>query len=310
MTGVLDFSLARPAPSYVKQLGFSGVVRYTGDYRYDGAVITGPEYAGLKAAGLDVALVMEYDAAWLLRGYAVGHQLATAARAKERAAGIPDGLTYAAADFDITRGGPPVSAGALADCARALDTMHGMAVAYGGWQYVGPYGSRWFCDWACAHSPMQISWPTQAWSWVPGQGFLPAANGGIWQFAAWPQGVPMVGGCDFNLQRAANWGQRLAKPVPPIPSPTPPTPPTPGGTVAFRTLDLTRSLDFASAPLRTLRGLLCAWEIKVDGILITPDDSNSDRTRRGLVEFKQRAGLPANQVADQRTFETLTMFVR
>lgn len=306
MNAVLDYSVARPAPAVVRGAGYAGAVRYTGDYRYDGAIVTGDEWHSLKAAGLDVALVMEYDAAWLLRGYSTGHQLALAARAKERAMGIPDGLTYAAADFDITRGGPPVSAGALADCAAALDTMRGMADAYGGWQFVAPYGSKWFCEWVCAHSPMTRSWPTQAWSWVSGFGFEPAVNGVLWQYASWPQGIPIIGGCDFNLMRAADWGQRRAAPIPPV---TPPIPP-PGGNVILKTIDLNRQWDGNAAPLRTLRGLLSAWEITVDGKVISPDDASGDHTRRALNTFKQKAGLPVNDICDTATWNVLLGFVK
>lgn len=307
MPGVVDYSAARPNPQSLKQLGFAGVVRYgCRTYRPDTATLTAGEYQALKAAGLDVAMVIEFSADWLLEGYAAGKQIATVARAEERAMGMPDGLSFAACDFDITLGGPPVSAQAVGNCQRALDTLHGMADGYGGWQYVAPYGSRWFCDWATQHSPMTRSWPTQAWSWVNGQGFQPSANGVLWQYASWPSGVPYVDGCDFNLVRAADWGQRRPAPIPPI---TPPIP-APGGDMAFKTLDLTKQYDFASAPIRTLRGLLSAWEIRVDGVLISPDDNNSDRTRKGVVQFKQKAGLPANMIVDSRTWNILLGFVK
>lgn len=306
MNAVLDYSLARPPIQQIKAYGFAGAVRYTGVNRNDGAVIDGDEWRALRSAGLDVALVMEYTADFLrTTGYSGGYNLAKADQARTRAIGIPDGLTYAACDFDITRGGPPTSAGALADCAAALETMRGMADAYGGWQYVAPYGSKWWCEWACAHSPMTRSWPTQAWSWVTGYGFQPALNGVLWQYASWPQGVPVIGGCDFNLVRAADWGQRRPVPIPPV---TPPI--TPVGGFTLRTIDLNRKWDGNAPQLRTLRGLLCAWEIKVGGKLITPDNASGADTRAALNTFKQKAGLPANLVCDTPTWNILLGFVK
>lgn len=301
---VADYSIARPGGAALRNAGVGGVKRYTGAYRYDGAVVDAAEWADLQAHGIQVGLVCEYSANWLMNGYAWCKQIAQATRALETKLGIPPGMTSCAADWDVTLGGPPVSGQALSNCERSLDGIHGYADGYGGWQYVEPYGSKWFCEWACANSPMTSSWSAQAWSWVNGAGFQPAINARLWQYAAWPAGVPFVSGCDFNLIRGA-WNPRTTAPPPPPPKPTPPS-----GDIVLKTLDLTKSHDFAAPDMRTLRGLLCAWKITVDGVLITPDDSNSDRTRRGLKQFQTLAGLKADEICGTSTWNVLLAGVK
>jgi hypothetical protein len=203
MSWLPDYSFARPGAATIQAAGGVGAMRYTGSldpqsvaYRADGAVITADEVADFNAHSLPYGLVLEYEATWILRGYQSGHDLAAAARAYEASIGIPAGVTYAACDFDIQ---PP-------QYAQALATMQGMADAYGGWQYVRPYGSKAFCEWVQANSPARGSWSTYAWSFNPQQGrFEHAADARLWQYNFWP--IAPVQGCDFN-EVLGDWGPR------------------------------------------------------------------------------------------------------
>lgn len=74
---------------------------------------------------------------------------------------------------------------------------------------------------------------------------------------------------------------------------------------SFKTVDLNQKHDFNEPAIRTIRGLLCAWNVTVDGHLVTPNDSNSDRTRRGVKQFQQAMGLKADEVVGQQTYAKL-----
>lgn len=203
MTAILDYSVARPDLAAVGRLGYAGVIRYgCRTYRPDNVTLTADEYQAIVAAGLALGIVIEFTADWLQEGYNTGYKVGLASRAEERAMGMPDGVTYLAADYDITLGGPPSSAAALGNCQRALDTMHGCADAWGGWQYVGAYGSRFFCEWVAANSPVTELWSTDAWSQ-----YIPAKGAALMQHAGWPAGVPLVDGCDYNSVLGA-WAPR------------------------------------------------------------------------------------------------------
>lgn len=85
--------------------------------------------------------------------------------------------------------------------------------------------------------------------------------------------------------------------------------PAPGGDLmaSFKTINLNQKHDFNEPALRTVRGLLCAWGVKVDGKLITPDDANSDRMRRGVKQFQHAMGLAADDVIGQATYAKLCL---
>jgi hypothetical protein len=190
---VADCSAAHPSVAQFRAAGAVGVIRYMDPGRNDGTEITAAEIADYHANNFPYGLVMEYGADWLEGGYPVGHAKALQALADEAALGIPKGVTYGACDFDIqpSQYGP------------ALDCLHGMADAYGGWQYVGVYGSKSFCEWVGgAGSPIKHFWSTDAWS-----NYTPAANAVLHQHAQWPAGVPVVDGCDHNLI-LGDWGPR------------------------------------------------------------------------------------------------------
>lgn len=76
---------------------------------------------------------------------------------------------------------------------------------------------------------------------------------------------------------------------------------------SFKTINLNQKHDFNEPALRTVRGLLCAWGVKVDGKLITPDDANSDRMRRGVKQFQHAMGLAADDVIGQATYAKLCL---
>lgn len=199
---VCDYSEARPGAQTLINAGCVGVMRYSMP-RFDGAAITPAEVADFDAHGLAYGLVMEFSANWTSGGYNAGNSNAKAARIAEDNMGIPRGVTYAAVDWDVTLGGPPQSAQALANCQAVLACCHGMADAYGGWEYVGIYGSKWICEWIAANSPITHLWSTDAWS-----NYVPANGASLHQHAVWPAGVPVVGGCDHNLILNADWGAR------------------------------------------------------------------------------------------------------
>lgn len=98
--------------------------------------------------------------------------------------------------------------------------------------------------------------------------------------------------------------QSLTQPgAAPVPIPTP----TPGGDLmaTFEVIDLNKAWNFTAPALRTIRGLLEAWGIKVDGKLITPDDSSSDRMRRAVAQFQTAMGLKADLVVGPSTYAKL-----
>lgn len=275
MSWVADYSVARPGGATLKAAGASGVVRYIGPYRNDGAIITGDEYRDLVGHGLQVGLVMEYSAQYLMNGYAWCKQMADGSRQQEAAMGIPIGTTYGASDWDVTLGGPPQSPQALDNCKRSLDGLHGMADGLGGWQYVRPYGSKYFCEWVGANAPVTASWSTQAWS-----NYVPATNAALYQYAGWPAGVPFVSGCDYNAVRG-NWAPRNGQ--------TPGPSPDPGGDdimAAWTDMDLTKPLDMNHHMVHNYQAMLGAR-----GAWIAPRQTDHGVFKGALGWFQQAAGL-------------------
>lgn len=189
----------------LKRDGYRGVVRYAAGGR--GSVnIDAREYEDLKANGIPVAIVLEHEANWLLDPATVKDRV-LASRDVTRAAGIPDGVIYLAADFDATNWGPttPGSKGER-QMQVVLQSINVAAEAIGQ-ENVGFYGSYFAIDWLVHH----ISWIRN-----------------YWQTAAWSQGRVHPAACLYQRAQTArlagvsvdvdeilrsNWGQRPTAPV-------------------------------------------------------------------------------------------------
>ena len=199
----------------LKKAGFTGVVRYAAAGRGN-VNITPAEVKDLHANGLSVGVVLEHEANWLLNTPSVAARVA-GSRDICRACGLPDGVIYLAADFDITNGGPtaPGSPGdknmrtALASLAAAGRVI--------GFQNVGFYGSKFAVDWLLKNATwVKYFWQTEAWS----HGELsPAAQ--LFQRA---QSTNVAGvSVDIDVQLKPDWGQRHPQAQPAKP-PAPPAP--------------------------------------------------------------------------------------
>lgn len=213
---VADYSAAHPDPAALKAAGCIGVVRYAGALN-PSFNITAAEVAGLHGHSLPVAIVCEQRTSDILGGRAVGQEMARTALADTRAAGLPDGLVYAACDIDATLGGP-TSPGSPGDqqMVKVLDTLTGFADVLG-WAAVGFYGSYYACDWLVQKAvPVAALWSTEAWL-LPAdraRGVTRHSRSALYQRANTPAGIPS--GVDVN-DVAGDWHPRGA-PAPPPPS--------------------------------------------------------------------------------------------
>ena len=188
----------------LKRDGFVGAIRYAAQGRAD-VNITPAEYRDLKANGLEVGIVVEHEATWLLRGPLAVSQLIAGARSVWREAGIPDGITWLACDFDATKGGPtrPGSPGDH-NMHQIAASLHGAATLIGH-ENVGFYGSAYAIDWLTAHEPwVQWYWDTAAWS----GGRPPHPRAQLYQRAQ-QQNVAGVQ-VDIDDRLSPQWGQRQA----------------------------------------------------------------------------------------------------
>jgi len=118
-----DYSARAISPAALKAAGCGVVLRYVSTVG-NPKNITKAEYAALHAAGIQVGLVFETTAGWMLGGYSAGVAAAHSARAQATAAGYPaDHAIWYAADFDTS-----AHAG---DVATVVDCLHGCADAEG-----------------------------------------------------------------------------------------------------------------------------------------------------------------------------------
>lgn len=184
----------------LKRAGFVGVFRYAATDRDDVNISRG-EADDLKAHGIEIAIVNEHSAAYLLGGYNTGHQTALGARNVCREAGLEDGVIYMGGDSESLQ----TSQGNLAAVAAA---MRGCGDAIGR-ENAGYYGSYYVIDYLVNHEPwIQWYWQTVAWS---GGHFHPKRN--AYQHAS----TATVGGVELDLDDLVtpNWGQRGGAPAPP-----------------------------------------------------------------------------------------------
>ena len=107
VTHAIDYAFARPAPAAIKAAGYTGVLRYVCPIndQTKGKVISGPEMAALRAAGLDVTLNFEWYETRPTKGYQAGIDDAHVADAQADALGYPVGCAiYYSVDFGATWG--------------------------------------------------------------------------------------------------------------------------------------------------------------------------------------------------------------
>lgn len=167
-----DFSLGRPGGAALAAAGVQAVGRYAAAGR-DNVNITAAEVKDLRAHGIDVLIFNEHSAGYMLGGAAAAATIAPGAQQVCKAAGLPDGPIFYAADFDATRGGPPVSAAALADMRKLADFLTGAAKATS-WDLVGIYGGYYAVKWLLDNLPnLRHAVQTYAWSW--------GAGGTLWE---------------------------------------------------------------------------------------------------------------------------------
>lgn len=191
----------------LKAAGYVGVFRYAAAGRGD-VNISRSEADNLKANGIQIGIVNEHSAGYLLGGYNTGHDKALGARDVCRAAGLPDGVIYMAGDTDTLQANSKnlsLVAAAMRGAGDALSSEGGRR------EWAGYYGSYYVIDYLVHHEPwIKYFWQTVAWS---NDHIHPRAN------ALQHASVAYVGGVELDLDDlyTADWGQRGYRPTPPPP---------------------------------------------------------------------------------------------
>lgn len=183
----VDYAWARPSPAGLYAAG----KRFAARYLYGstaGKALTKSELDALHAAGLDVVLIWEQQAAEAKGGYAAGQDRARRAADCVRSLGAPaDTAVYFCVDYDETQ------LSRARDYFRGVTSVwpHGRTGIYAGQRVIQAAKDQGWCRWL---------WQTYAWSggvWVPGAHLQQYRNG-----------VTVAGG-DVDLCRAmtAQFGQ-------------------------------------------------------------------------------------------------------
>ena len=160
---IADYSYGVPGSVALLGHGYSGVMRYASSGRND-INITKSEYFDLLAHGMSIGIVDEHAASYMLGGYAIGSNSADTSRNIVRAAGIPDGVIYFAADWDATLGGAPVSTNALNNMRAIQSFLEGARDKIGA-DNVGIYAGFFVVAWVATNMPwVKWFWQTEAWS--------------------------------------------------------------------------------------------------------------------------------------------------
>ena len=151
----VDYSHSRPGPKCLYDSGKRFVVRYVGPNTTSGKWLRAPEMAALRAAGLQIALVMETVAAAPLEGYAEGVEDARQAKTMADGLGIVGRPIYFALDVDPN----PLSTAqwnaikAYCDGAASVIGRHRVGM-YGGFKAIEVLTPTW----------APYGWQTYAWS--------------------------------------------------------------------------------------------------------------------------------------------------
>jgi hypothetical protein len=173
------------------------------------------ECKALLGAGVQVIVVVEEGASYMLGGHAAGAAAATHADAVVKALGMPGIPIYIAADFDAT----PAQQAPINDC------LDGMASVIGR-DRTGLYGGYWPVSRALDAGKCHYAWQTVAWS------------GGQWDHRAHiRQGLSFtLGGASVDHDQAifTDFGQWPRPAAPPSPGPGPHTHLTKAGDTVTR----------------------------------------------------------------------------
>lgn len=183
----------------LKLAGYDGILRYAAYGRTD-VNITPGEVSNLIDNGIEIGIVNEHEAAYLLGGYNVGHRCAIETRDITRQCGLPDGVIYFAGDSESLQA-------SQTNMEVVRQAMMGAAAVVGN-SNVGFYGSYYVIDYLVHYAPW-IEWYWQTVAWSSGN-VHPHAQ--ILQLAE----AATIGGVSIDIDeiRAANWGQRTAHPTP------------------------------------------------------------------------------------------------
>lgn len=153
MSIAYDYSARAIDPAALKKAGVVLVMRYVSTPN-NPKNITKSEYQALTAAGIQVGLVYETSAGWMLGGYNAGVSAAQSARKQATAVGYPSWQRiWYAADLDLTKNSIPV----------VLDALHGCSDASGSKNLVSVYGEYDMVE-AAFSSGYPAPWQTEAWS--------------------------------------------------------------------------------------------------------------------------------------------------
>ena len=147
----------------LRQAGFSGIIRYACEGRGD-VNITPAEVRDIYNNGLELGIVLEHEANWLLRTDSIAARV-NGSRAITRECNVPDGVLYLAADFDATNGGPTAPGSTGDQNMHTIAQSFKIAASIIGEENVGWYGSTFGIDWLLANLPwVRWFWQTEAWS--------------------------------------------------------------------------------------------------------------------------------------------------
>ena len=152
MSQVLDYSLARPDPAAIAAAGYVGVMRYVAPAQDAPKVIYAPEYAALRAAGLQVGLNWEWYADRAREGAASGTADAQEALRQANALGY-GGAIYFSVDYDA----PPADQPAINAYFQACAQVIGLA-------RLGCYAGYWPLSRLFDAGLIIYGWQTIAWS--------------------------------------------------------------------------------------------------------------------------------------------------
>lgn len=177
----------------LKAAGYVGVFRYACLGRSD-VNITADEVQDLRNHGIQIAIVNEHQAGYLLGGYNTGYNRAIQARGICRSAGLEDGVIYMAGDSEVLQENET-------NRASVATAMRGCGDAIGKGN-TGFYGSYYMIDYLVSHEPwIQYYWQTVAWS---NRNIHPRACALQLAERDYVGGVEL----DVNVLYKEDWGQR------------------------------------------------------------------------------------------------------
>lgn len=188
MSQVLDYSLARPAPSEIKARGYIGVLRYVAPAEDAPKVITASEYAALRSAGLVVCLNWEWYGNRAKEGASAGEFDAQSALMQAKALGY-DGPIYFSVDYDAPEADQPGINAYFQTCAQVI-----------GKPRLGAYGGYWPLSRLFDAGLISYGWQTLAWSGTNRESRAHLYQNGATDFA---------GQADINDVLKANWAGGL-----------------------------------------------------------------------------------------------------